>query len=524
MPLEHRKSRSRASSELPISLDAVVAASSTDLTPDELSQAPALLPSPVLRPATGLPGDESAEDRSSNPMPPPPQPSETFETRSVRSTSTASRNANRLSLTLPIAPPNSLASRPTPTSSVPPTPADTSVMNSPVDPNDFIIAIAAQERRVLELREELGRAEEELKRLQKQWAIAENYRKRPSNRSVEPFRPISTAVDSQPANDESPAVRRSSELDRRKAILRAQSQGATRVPRRTIIRGGHTRALSLLSPTKPRDDISIHEDTGLLRSPGAYLQQQSPLLSAPLNKRATWAPRQTPPQNGMKQMASDFKQGLWTFVEDLRQATVGDEAISHRTSDMASRLNRADGGQDTIRASSANRGRIPLPSELDSNSDNQSRSSTASFNDRIQHRRTSSKPEPKARKHFSWQPLMFDNFDDEDWSNWDSPSVKTSRWSGSTVNGDIISAIPEKTDESEATLRRKRSQDELRSPTPQTPSKLDELPQAILNRLNPSNLKNSTSNFIKEWEKSLSPPEDSANYDSSLQELRTTFM
>jgi hypothetical protein len=41
---------------------------------------------------------------------------------------------------------------------------------------------------------------------------------------------------------------------------------------------------------------------------------------------------------------------------------------------------------------------------------------------------------------------------EDDWSNWDSPTVKTSRWSGSTVNGDIISAVPERVDENEATL------------------------------------------------------------------------
>jgi Domain of unknown function (DUF4048) len=29
-----------------------------------------------------------------------------------------------------------------------------------------------------------------------------------------------------------------------------------------------------------------------------------------------------------KQMASDFREGLWTFFEDLRQATVGDEGIN----------------------------------------------------------------------------------------------------------------------------------------------------------------------------------------------------
>lgn len=46
------------------------------------------------------------------------------------------------------------------------------------------------------------------------------------------------------------------------------------------------------------------------------------------------------------------------------------------------------------------------------------------------------------------------------------------------------------------------------SPTPGTPSgnKLEELLPPVLNRLTPSNLKKTASHFMKEWEKSLSPP------------------
>ncbi|KAL7625079.1 hypothetical protein AAE478_004293 [Parahypoxylon ruwenzoriense] len=441
MAVEHRRHHGLQDSA--ISLDAVLTSTSD----------PAASPSPAAD--ANLPTSPRAEsglvekDACSNLAHSPPPLSETPYTRSTRSTSTTSRNSNRLSLTLPIAAPDSAPSRPTPTSSVPPTPIETAVLGSPTDPNDFIIAIAAQERRVLELREELGRAEDELRRLKKQWTASDAYKKRASNRIIHPLQVMSPTLDGQPAHDNNPAMRFNSELERRKAILLAQSQGTPREHKRTVIRGGHARALSLLSPTR-----SANGDDGL-RSADLY-SKASPLPSpAPLNKRATWAPRQSQPTSGMKQIANDFRQGLWTFVEDLRQATVGDEAISgttNRTSEMASRPGRMELDQDTLRASTSSRGRIPFQTEPES-IEAPSRASIGScFSDRFQYRQTPTRAEPKAKKHFSWTPLTFDSFDDEDWSNWDSPNPKTSRWSGSTVNGDIISAIPEKITENDGTL------------------------------------------------------------------------
>ncbi|KAI0011215.1 hypothetical protein F4779DRAFT_247428 [Xylariaceae sp. FL0662B] len=493
-----------------ISLDAVLA-SSPDMSTNERTSY-----------ETSRESGQSVQDTPASSMDSPRHSSETFETRPARSISSGSRNSNRLSLTLPIAPPDGAPSRPTPTptSSVPPTPVETSALNSPMDPNDIIIAIAAQERRVLELREELGQAEGDLRKLKKQWANSEAYRKR-ANRNIEPIRTMMPGVDGQPGNDNRPTSEHSSELERRKAILLAQSQASPREHKRTVFKGGHTRTLSLLSPIRPSADTAAHRDKDVLRSPDLY-SKPSPLPSPVINKRATWAPRQSQPPHGMKQIANDFKQGLWTFVEDLRQATVGDEAISgttNRTSDMVSRSSRMESDQDTIRASMTNRGRIPFPTDPDSRADTPNNSSTGSSNDHYQHRRTTSRPEAKARKHFSWTPLTFDSFDDEAWSNWESPNVKTSRWSGSTVNGDIVTAIPERTDENEGTLR-KRSRSELRSSSPEPPSKLEELPQAILNRLSSVNLKNTTSNFIKEWEKSLSPPPESTSFDTSSQDTK----
>ncbi|KAK7757311.1 hypothetical protein SLS62_000861 [Diatrype stigma] len=366
---------------------------------------------------------------------------------------------------------------------IPPTPLEASAVKSPTDPNQFIVAIAAQERRVLELREELSLAEGELRRLKKQFTAAEGYKKRVSQRNNDLQRAMSATGQGQGSYEESSATQRTSELERRKAILLAQSKGAPREYKRTVIRGGHARTLSLLSPARPATEFPLLEDLEVARRSidSAPQHDWKPRSATTINKRATWAPRQTQPPNGVKQIANDFRQGLWTFVEDLRQATVGDEAISgnfNRTSEMVARLNRPNSGsshdQDTIRASSGtpttNRGRIPFPTETSSENNTPIRSnfsSSGSFNERLQQQQkersngTSQAGEPaapaaavtKARKHFSWTPLTFDQFDDDDWSNWDTPTVKQSRWSGSTVNGDIIPApVSDRSDENEATL------------------------------------------------------------------------
>lgn len=181
-------------------------------------------------------------------MPPPPTPADDAVTRSSRSTSSASRNTNRLSITLPIAPPTSDPTRPISANpaypSLPGTPArqTPSSVTSPASANELIIAIAAQEHRVIELREELGRAEDDLKRVKRQWTLHEAYRK-PGEQAR------GAAEQDVPRDDE--GARRSADLDRRRMLL--QQQGATR-ERKRVFQGRHARTLSLLSPTKPADE------------------------------------------------------------------------------------------------------------------------------------------------------------------------------------------------------------------------------------------------------------------------------
>lgn len=377
-------------------------------------------------------------------MPPPPLPQDDdVVTRQSRSTSTASRNANRLSLTLPIALPTSDPSRPTPTSaaptSVPPTP-DSAVMASPSNANEFIIAIAAQERKVLELREELSRAEGQLASLKKQWTTKDSYHKRAESLSLESPRRVAPIVD-----EETPATRHSIDLSHRKLML--QNQGTPTSNRRRVLRGGHARTLSLLSPPKPDVSFSVLEDhnEGPISLPPPPMERRTPQLPNPgPSKRASWGPRAYQNSPAMPQMVEDFKLGLRTFMEDIRQVTMGDEPVAGQLARSQS-LNQqrpagrdAAGDQDTIRPAPA--ARAKASSAFDTPT------STASTPTRPSTSRDAASRE-KAKvaknKHFSWTPLGFDSLDDSDWSNWgESPaSTKSARWSGSTMNSNGVEDI-----------------------------------------------------------------------------------
>lgn len=428
-----------------------------------------------------LSGHKRQSSRASVPetMPPPPppvddalwSPASSFGARSTRSLSTTSRNSNRLSLTLPIAPPSNYPSRPTPintnTPSFPPTPKDTPLVRSPTDANDFIHAIAAQERRVLEIREDLKNAEAELTRLKKQWGAFDSVRKRNAMVNGEPLRPASS-VHSSPATDDVEATRRSIELDRRRTMMMSQQlnkEGTPNSGRRRVIRGGHTRALSLLSPTKPQefhlldldDPLDAHKPPVKDSEPHLqHLGRSSPITVAQLNKRASWAPRSASPNsnNGVKQMAEDFKAGLWTFVDDLRQVAVGDEPINGGGVQRrgSNRMSDGDKDVDTIRASVTS-----ARPRLSSTFSDVTPTPTSRFCDPLKESDTANLGRPrrtnsKRTKHFSWTPLSVDSFDDSDWSNWDSPVSSSPRWSGTTVNGDMITPIPEKGDENDPPL------------------------------------------------------------------------
>ncbi|KAJ4268293.1 hypothetical protein NW762_002356 [Fusarium torreyae] len=444
-------------------------------------------------------------------------------TRAKSSVSSMNRQVNRLSLTLPIAPPTSDPSRPTPTSaamsSVPPTPIDSGI-SSPADANEFIIAIAAQERRVLELREELSRAEAELSSLKKKWTTQE---KKGDPVPVEAYRsPVL------PTEDDGAPVRRSVDSDRRKLLQ--QNQGAATPNRRRVLRGGHTRTLSLLSPAKPDAGFSLYQDRDheheTVKLPS--LERRTAQLTNPhLSKRASWQPRTQQNVPGASQIVEDFKLGLRAFVEDIRQITVGDEPINGqpvRSNSVTENRSEVTRNQDTIRPNRPLRPKVstvfePPHSNSETTETTETKPSTSTT------AASKSRPEMPARsktksknKSFSWQPLGFDSMDDNDWSNWESPasSSKTSRWSGSTIGSgglDDMSATSDEGEPADSPSKKKSTGYE----TPLLSPKLEEISNMV-NRFSPSNIKRTATTLMDEWEKSLTDP----NYPHGSQNKENT--
>ncbi|KAK3196090.1 hypothetical protein K4F52_000958 [Lecanicillium sp. MT-2017a] len=471
--------RSSAADRNPLDAAGLASPPASTATTTTFSPTPDAIASPPMQPTAchqsngvglGLTRD-SVSENDSQAMPPPPRPfgevgspvdplspsRRRFAHSRAHSTASVTRQANRLSLTLPIAPQRTETSRPQPSAapvptatSKPPTPAQTPVLGSLEDANDFIIAIAAQERKVLELREELSRAEADLTCLKTQWAAKESMQKR----TVEIQATDSPRQTATPDGASSPS-RRSVDLDRRKLLLQSQNNTPTTPTqgRRRVIRGGHTRTLSLLSPARPDTGFPVHEDSSI--DAVLHQKQQDQTLTQnhtpTLTKRATWQPRTQPPPSGVPQIVEDFRLGIRAFVEDIRQITVGEEPISGQASPRS-----------TATPSRPARSRNQ---SLDDRTVTRSKVSPAfdsvTSGPSLPPKNQDVLPAPERAKtakskRFSWTPPGIDTLDDDDWESWDSPPTsKSSRWSGSTMHGagiDDIQAIPETADEATTPL------------------------------------------------------------------------
>ena len=297
-------------------------------------------------------------------------------------TKTVKRHTKGLSLNFPILLPNGAQISHSPIGSGVPSPID-SARSSPrlravpfrspdpvVEPHDkkkarasgeFLTLLAAQERRVLELKEELQRAEKDLQTLKKQWASHEADKKRDDLRNRKKLEPV--AMENVGEGEATPTEEEVDEDRRRKRALVERSHaiqvgipsnGASELNRKgsqRVFEGGrHTRTLSLLSPTstKPRGQVSEQMRHGVVetederrmslsRMPTLESLMSSDALALGFGKtyKDLAAHRKSLPPVATdllvkqgKQVYDGMKDGLWTFFEDIRQATVGDEGIN----------------------------------------------------------------------------------------------------------------------------------------------------------------------------------------------------
>ena len=348
----------------------------------------------------------------------------------------------------------------TPCSSIPSTPTISDRPPSPEkkalhDSNAFLTALAAQERRVLELKEELQRAEANLEMLKKQWAVHGPTKKRNELRQVEPLQPISAPPPGPSPFEDDKTLEVSQEQQRRKP-----RSLTTRQPQRTVFSGSrHTKTLSLLSQKNPTGDqtcaprISASAEIRRSTASGPAKFNTVPELSnTPKQSRPRQShqdPSKDPILDAGKQLVGDFKDGFWTFFEDLRQATVGEEidttngkatrkvAIDFKTAVVGkakvAKRDSADRSQFPTRRSSLREGPELLKTQVTSDS---MMSPRTAFREEHQVK-PSSKP-----KHQRALTIETTTTDLDGWDAWDSPprdvSLLTS--SASSDNADLVAS------------------------------------------------------------------------------------
>lgn len=252
---------------------------------------------------------------------------------------------------------------------------------------DFLTLIASQERKVMELKDELLKAESELMGLKKQWSMFEAEKKHSElrNKTVQ-LGPISPGTGASSAEDEDvercrrreARERRMKELGMKEGeVFKAEVNSGKRNGGR-VFAGRHTRTLSLLQNTgalaetagnadrpksktesnspapplasaKPATSTTFEdvENNEVKRSRPSLSRQ--PTLQELIASSATGTAQLTfgktykelahasrkslPPGTDVfvkqgKQVYDGVSQGFWNFVEDIRQATVGDEPVT----------------------------------------------------------------------------------------------------------------------------------------------------------------------------------------------------
>ena len=213
------------------------------------------------------------------------------------------------------------------------------------DSSGFLTALASQERLVLELRENLHRAELDLEKLKRQWALHVAAKRRNEMRQVASLQPLNTSVNG--ANGAKMVDEESSRSSKEQESHTILPVGRNQSQRKVFSGSRHMKTLSLLSPTAAKDyeaNLSANAGSANLGQGVSGRQSSSdnarevhvtadPVSTAsraPAEALTAGVPKDVILDTG-KQLVGDFRQGLWTFFEDLRQATVGEEAINGST-------------------------------------------------------------------------------------------------------------------------------------------------------------------------------------------------
>ncbi|QDS69085.1 hypothetical protein FKW77_010091 [Venturia effusa] len=446
-----------------------------------------------------------------------------------RSSSTAdqayTRQNKRPSLNgFPVQQPNSRPSRP-PSWIISPTSPPEDTLSSPE--GNFLTVLAGQERRVLELKDELRQAELDLEKLKRHYSVHEVAKKRSDVRKVTQLQSLTASLptlETAEEDEDGSSEWMQKEMERRKILL----QGMRTSNRKVFSGSRHTRTLSLLSPEKGSFSQPLSSPEVEARRSDSISSRPPPLTRSSTTSEISGSPIRPvdlPQMDGTqtkdalmrtgKQMAFDLKDGLMTFFEDIRQATVGDEGGPIRAAPQGqtrqpSRTTRGGRPGQLNRAASAKAGR-----SKDTSNDTLIDIGGSFWRD---HGMGSDAPKlkaatRKASKTMSAKreatPVKADT--DDDWDNWGTP-IKLADSPGPS---DEESANSPQSDTRSTPLTSAgghdspaRSDHRTLTPrsvtTPISATKRESIPWPSLEKL-PSNLKRTASHLMKEWEKTIGP-------------------
>ena len=331
---------------------------------------------------------------------------------------------------------------PTPSSSVPSTPLFSARPSSPKrrtlhsrDSNTFLTALATQERRVLELKEELQKAGSELETLKKQWAVHETAKKQGELRHVEQLQPLLNSLGGRYACHNGKSNQFTTGLDKHKSM----SFGMRSSQRKVFSGSRQTRALSLLSLKEvpnhshrcnnrsPRDHARVTEEA-VVPPIIPELTNNAPISSASHKSEQSDVILET-----SKQIVGDFRQGLSTFWEDLKQVTVGDEAaaagadLRNQSTVLPAIISKRPTKEKTngIRENENSRTTTIFEMEVPVE---QQQTEVSGSNRRMGGPRlgvlVGSAPTTNNSRHSNGCALDCSDSDDEGWDNWDTPITK----------------------------------------------------------------------------------------------------
>lgn len=414
----------------------------------------------------------------------------------------------------------------------------------PTEPN-FLTALAAQERHVLELKEELAKAEDNLTRLKKQWVTHEARKRQIESRGIHR---MTSAAGSKPANSTGGTDPASlgimyEDMAKRKATLDSARGG----PRRRYFSGSrHIRSLSLVSPdtlrryaddTKPMTrqtakTVSGHFD-GLSDSP-TFMPPTPDLIReeegedtepSTTSQRSSRSPQRERIVRSSVQMASEFREGLWTFFEDLKQATYGEE--TRNAGSQTQRAGRMDPPlwatvrrQSPTRSPAASPAMRPVKQTVrrqtwqfkapDVQPDTlitETGSPRLTDQDREAHKTpvlTRSAASPRAPAMTPPRVVMREReFEGEKWQTWDTPTSTMSATRSSSISsihqpGSDSPLVPNGSPPTSNS-----SIDVTPRPSTAIDPPRDSIPWPALNKLRPTQLRRTASHLMDEWEKSL---------------------